>query len=109
MSHDRKNFIPRNEGFSCESCGFSTPPARGTFRNHCPNCLTSKHVDGDIPGDRSAECGGLMPAIAIEGTIDNLDLLHRCVLCGHEKRNKLASDDNQEAIFALLESPKNGH
>lgn len=27
------------------------------FWNHCPNCLSSKHVD-EMPGDREAKCGG---------------------------------------------------
>lgn len=99
----QKNFIPRNEGFVCEACGTPVPPAQGTFRNHCPNCLTSKHVDDAIPGDRAATCTGLMPAMAAEGSNpDNLDLVHRCQTCGKTMRNRTAPDDNQEAIFTLL-------
>ncbi|WDF05905.1 RNHCP domain-containing protein [Shouchella hunanensis] len=33
--------------------------ANGSYRNHCPFCLYSKHQD-IIPGDRASTCGGLM-------------------------------------------------
>lgn len=86
--------IPRNEAFTCDACQHIVPPARGTFRNHCPRCLTSKHVDGEVPGDRAATCQGLMPTIAIEGpTPDQLDLVQECIRCGHTKRNRTAPDD----------------
>ncbi|MAF80606.1 RNHCP domain-containing protein [bacterium] len=95
--------MPRNEGFVCDWCGFNAPPASGTFRNHCPACLASKHVDGPTPGDRSETCGGLMPALEVEGVDpDSLDLVHRCEKCGFTRRNKIASDDNREVIVALM-------
>ncbi|MEK7557331.1 MAG: RNHCP domain-containing protein [Patescibacteria group bacterium] len=83
MSQQRKNFIPINEGFTCESCHAQVGPAKGTFRNHCPQCLTSKHVDDALPGDRASTCGGCMKLVRIEGTDpDNLDLIHQCVAWG---------------------------
>lgn len=103
MLVNRQNFIPKNEGFICEACGQNVPPAKGTFRNHCPNCLTAKHVDKDTPGDRASTCTGLMPTIRIEGTDpDNLDLMQQCQACGHIQRNRTAADDNKETIFSLL-------
>jgi hypothetical protein len=96
----RKNFIPRNDGFSCEQCGADVPPAQGTFRNHCPHCLTSKHVDDALPGDRAAACGGLMPTVGYEGTDpDKLDLIQECEACGKRHRNRLAPDDTKEKLF----------
>lgn len=45
-----------------------------------------------------------MPAVGVEGTDpDTLDVVHRCTTCGKTMRNKIASDDNKEAIFKLLE------
>lgn len=100
----RKNFIPRNEAFVCEVCSENVPPAKGTFRNHCPKCLTSKHVDGATPGDRTNNCGGQMAVIGIEGTNTNkLDIVHACNICGKVRRNRTANDDSKERIFALLE------
>lgn len=94
-------FIPRNDSFTCEQCGTEVPPAQGTFRNHCPQCLTSKHVDASIPGDRLSSCLGLMPTVGYGGTDpDKLDLVQKCERCGKEMRNRLAPDDNKEKIFS---------
>ena len=51
---------PCNDSFTCKVCGrLVTPDAAGTdHRNHCPNCLSSLHVDIE-PGDREADCGGI--------------------------------------------------
>lgn len=102
MPDSRKNLIPRNEGFVCDSCGHLNPPAPKTSRNHCRVCLTSKHVD-NTPGDRANACRGLMPAISVEGTDpDHLDLIHRCQTCQKTQRNRTAPDDDKEAIFSLM-------
>ena len=96
----RKNFIPRNEGFACEQCKESVPPALGTFRNHCPHCLTSKHVDESVPGDRAATCGGLMPTTRYEGTDpDLIDLVQECSRCNKVMRNRVARDDDIQLLI----------
>ncbi|HTX82092.1 MAG TPA: RNHCP domain-containing protein [Streptosporangiaceae bacterium] len=47
-------------GFSCEyRCVVVTPLTSGSYRNHCPVCLWSKHLDVG-PGDRLSGCGGRM-------------------------------------------------
>ena len=55
-----------NEVFICKSCGREVVPsgAGSDHRNHCPNCLTSLHVD-EKPGDRMAECGGHMEPVSV--------------------------------------------
>lgn len=96
-------FITINEGFICEACGVEVPPAQQTCRNHCTKCLASKHVDDAIPGDRASACGGLMTASAVEGSDpDKLDIIHVCSVCGKKQRNKSASDDSRDALFALM-------
>lgn len=53
----KKNFIHCQEDFVCEVCGTKV---KGTsYTNHCPNCLWSKHVDQNVPGDRAELCHGL--------------------------------------------------
>lgn len=105
----RKNFIPRNDSFTCEACGVVVPPAPETFRNHCPECLTSKHVDSALPGDRAAVCGGLMPTIRIEGTDpDNLDLIQECLHCGKTAHNRTSPDDNRQVVMHRLTSQAHG-
>ncbi|MET1001543.1 MAG: RNHCP domain-containing protein, partial [Acidimicrobiia bacterium] len=57
--HGSRRGAPRS--FRCRRCGLDVSyDAPGTaHRNHCPNCLWSRHVD-DRPGDRAAECGSAM-------------------------------------------------
>ena len=45
------------EDFTCGQCGAAV--TGDGYTNHCPLCLWSRHVDIN-PGDRAAECGGLM-------------------------------------------------
>ena len=47
-------FDPCQESFTCKNCGWLvTPAGAGTrHRNHCPNCLCSRHVDEE-PGARA--------------------------------------------------------
>ncbi|MDP9295571.1 MAG: RNHCP domain-containing protein, partial [Actinomycetota bacterium] len=69
--------------FTCGRCGLSVPMhAPGSaHRNHCPNCLWSRHLDDD-PGDRDADCGSLMEPIAITVRGDGeWVLVHRCGGC----------------------------
>lgn len=97
-------FTVINESFICKACGASVPPAKSTCRNHCNKCLVSQHVDDKLPGDRASGCKGLMKAIRIEGTDpDRLILTHKCMQCGKVQRNKVASDDDKEAIFSLFQ------
>ena len=48
-----------NVGFVCEHCGGMVLPASASYRNHCPFCLYSKHVDME-PGDRQNTCAGMV-------------------------------------------------
>lgn len=57
---------PCEESFLCKNCGYPVSPmGAGTeHRNHCPNCLCSLHLDIE-PGDRAADCGGIMEPISV--------------------------------------------
>ena len=86
--------------------------APGTaHRNHCPSCLWSKHVDGVIPGDRSADCHARMEpiSIAVRGNGEWV-IIHRCVACNELSSNRTAADDNplmlvRMAIRPLAQAP----
>jgi DNA-directed RNA polymerase subunit RPC12/RpoP len=84
----------KNTGFVCANCTREVPPlANGSYRNHCPYCLHSLHVDIN-PGDRASDCGGLLEPIGVDysgkkGWI----IVSQCVKCGQIKRNKAALDD----------------
>ncbi len=86
----RKNPIARNEAFLCAKCGFDVPEAPGSaVRNHCPRCLHSLHVDGDVPGDRASDCGGLMAPVELSQRDGGFRLTQRCQRCGHQRVNRL--------------------
>ncbi|MBS4910316.1 MAG: RNHCP domain-containing protein [Subdoligranulum variabile] len=66
-------------------------PAGTQHRNHCPNCLTSLHLDNE-PGDRAADCGGQMEPVAVwvrKG--GEWAIIHRCRLCGKLTSNRIAA------------------
>lgn len=107
----------RDEGFRCERCGIDVPPlGRGTCRNHCPACLTSRHVDAEVPGDRLASCGGLMTAISARSDARRgIVVVHRCDRCGAERVNRIADarpgvrmPDSMEAVWALMQRVAEG-
>lgn len=89
-------FLPRQEPFTCSHCGCSVAPLpSGTYRNHCPKCLWSRHVDEEGPGDRRSSCDGMMEPIGIDHDgKKGFVLLHRCRKCRAERRNKAAPDDD---------------
>lgn len=98
-----KKFIYRNEGFVCEVCGYENRPADSTCRNHCVRCLCSKHVDSN-PGDRLANCGGIMRPIRVEIRSGvPYRVVHLCEKCGFERPNKILEDDSRERIFEISE------
>ncbi len=99
-------FTHKNEPFTCEHCGQHVPAAASGCRNHCPFCLTSKHVD-IFPGDRANPCQGLLRAISYHmDSQKGLMLDFRCDGCGAitrniANRNDPICPDNYEKILAL--------
>jgi hypothetical protein len=97
---------PRNEqdqAFKCGHCRqfIGAPIAGGRQRNHCPNCLYSRHVDDTMPGDRKSTCGSLMKPIGLMTRRNGEEvLIHECLGCGKQDPNRIAADDNP----VLLES-----
>ncbi len=93
--------------FTCQYCGRTVSlTAPGTeYRNHCPWCLRSIHVDNQ-PGDRAANCGGIMEPIAISVRRGKeWVIIHRCTTCGTLKENRIAGDDNEVALLSLAVRP----
>lgn len=98
---------PCNEPFTCKVCGRLVVPcgAGSEHRNHCPNCLSSRHLDNE-PGDRSAECGGVMEAIAVWVRKNGeWAVIHRCRICGVLSSNRIAADDNPMKLISLAMKP----
>lgn len=91
------------ENFVCGKCGAAV--VGDGYTNHCPACLTSRHVDQDGPGDRASRCGGLMPAVAIETDKGGETVIvQRCETCGLTRRCRRAKGDSDEAILAVAKA-----
>jgi hypothetical protein len=90
-----KEFTRRTENFVCEIC--STAITGDGYTNHCPSCLWSKHVDIN-PGDRASECQGMMRPVEYDL---KKGILHKCVVCGFERYNKLQAKDNYHKVIEL--------
>jgi RNHCP domain len=90
--------------FKCGRCRAFVGPTviGGRHRNHCPICLTSRHVDLRRPGDRASPCRALMPAIGVAYRSNGEQMVvHRCNGCGIERQNRVAADDNPIAMLRL--------
>jgi DNA-directed RNA polymerase subunit RPC12/RpoP len=89
-----------DEGFICAVCGADVAPLGRTARDHCPRCLSSLHLDIN-PGDRAADCGGVLKPTGIRTGKKGIQILYRCQNCGETKANIAAEDDNYELICKI--------
>ena len=53
------------------------------------------------PGDRQETCLGMMEPIGIEERGGEYIILHRCIKCGFEKKNKSSKDDDFEVLLRI--------
>ena len=95
-----KKFTMIDEEFKCENCGAFVNKLNYTARDHCPNCLYSKHVD-IMPGDRLNTCMGLMKPIGIEKYKNTYKIIYKCLKCSNIHKNIVATDDNYDLIVKL--------
>jgi hypothetical protein len=97
-----------NTGFTCEHCSQEVvPTTNGSYRNHCPFCLYSKHLD-IAPGDRQCMCHGLMKPAGLKYNTDKgFQIVHECLICGYRTVNKVAEytiqPDEINEIIKLLQ------
>lgn len=97
---EQKQFQRTIENFTCENCGVKVEGSG--YTNHCPKCLWSKHVDIN-PGDRAADCGGMMEPTGIENKSDVFYVVQKCKKCGHIRRNKLVKGDDFNTAVELMQ------
>lgn len=97
---ETKRFQKNVEDFKCENCGAEV--SGNGYTDHCPKCLYSKHVDVN-PGDRAAECGGLMAPVTVERVTDGYKISYVCQKCGYLHSVKSAAEDDFEEIVNVAE------
>ncbi len=101
--------------FTCLHCGafVSVDAALSGVcnRNHCPYCLSSRHLDQFEAGDRLSACKARMRPIGLTFKRNvkkyahqgELMLVHRCEDCDKVSINRIAADDDGEKLLAVLE------
>lgn len=99
-----KRFKMIDESFTCINCGESVKSLGYTARDHCPKCLCSLHVDIN-PGDRKADCNGLLEPMTIEKFKGSYKIIYKCKKCGMIKKNVMAKDDNMDLIIKIASNP----
>ena len=92
-----------DENFICENCGYEVKKLGYTARDHCPNCLYSKHVDIN-PGDRSNNCMGLLEPVSIEKYKNTYKIIYKCLKCNEYHKNIMANDDDFDIIIKLSQN-----
>ncbi len=111
--------VNKEKEFYCINCGrevFSPKLVGTAHRNHCPYCLFSVDVDID-PGDRKSKCRGLMKPIGLTFKHEGKDkygsyrqgelmLIHECLDCDKISINRIAGDDDSDAIMDIFEKSK---
>lgn len=118
MKKKSKSTPKRPPGFVCDHCQqwVAITPRMGTrYRNHCPNCLHSKHVGQQGRGDRGTFCSGAMEPIGLTFKHEGMDkysgkprqgeimLIHQCRRCNQTSINRIAADDDPQSILLVLE------
>ncbi|MCW2760505.1 MAG: hypothetical protein JWR85_706 [Marmoricola sp.] len=87
------------EDFTCQNCG--TLNHGDGYTNHCSRCLHSKHVDV-APGDRDAQCQGLMVPVDVQVERGRRVLVHRCARCGVERRCRTSDEDDVAVMNEIM-------
>jgi hypothetical protein len=81
-------------------------------RNHCPYCLWSCHLDLYAAGDRLSACKAPMRPVGLTmkksrnkyqpQARGELMLIHQCTDCYALSINRIAADDDSEAVLAVF-------
>ncbi|MDO8512352.1 MAG: RNHCP domain-containing protein [bacterium] len=101
MTLQTRKFTAINEAFACLNCGKQVEKTKSSYRNHCPFCLCSQHVDV-FPGDRLENCHGIMTAVGLTQKHNEWIITHRCRTCDKEQNNKVAIDDSKDELLRLF-------
>ncbi len=94
----------QNTDFVCVVCRQRVTALRnGGYRNHCPFCLSSLHLDDRVPGDRKSHCHGIMKACKVQFSGNKgWQIVHKCLTCGAERVNKIAERDVQSDDWTMI-------
>ncbi|WP_047867866.1 RNHCP domain-containing protein [Nocardiopsis sp. RV163] len=99
--------VTRTGSFACVRCGLSVSrlgPGGGP-RDHCPSCLSSRHVQ-DRAGGGASDCGGRMAPISVAVPRGGpWTLIHRCGVCDEMSESAVSPDDNPLVLMRIAVRP----
>ncbi|WP_116243710.1 RNHCP domain-containing protein [Nocardiopsis sp. FIRDI 009] len=107
MSTTEPEPAPDVSAFTCVRCGLtvSALDPDGGPRDHCPSCLSSRHVV-DRTDEGASRCGGRMAPISVAVPRGGAWLLiHRCTLCDEMSGSAVATDDNHLVLMRIAVRP----
>jgi hypothetical protein len=98
----------------CHNFVSAEPALSGVHnRNHCPYCLSSRHLDLFEAGDRLSACKSSMRPVALarKNTAKKysgagqgeLMVVHVCDQCGKPCINRMAADDDPGRVLEIFE------
>lgn len=93
--------------FICLHCGLTVSAFApdGDERDHCPNCLTSRHVH-DQHDDGVSDCAARMTPLSVVVPSDGRwRLVHRCVGCDELSEGVVAGDDSPLLLMRIAVRP----
>ncbi|MEW6094066.1 MAG: RNHCP domain-containing protein [Chloroflexota bacterium] len=106
---------PLASDFRCLHCGNHISILQITSgvhnRNHCPICLWSRHLDLAAAGDRLSACKAPMRPLGLTMKPGHnkyapgggeLMLVHLCFDCGRLSINRIAADDDVQALLEIF-------
>lgn len=83
-------------------------------RNHCPYCLSSRHLDLFAAGDRLSACQARMQPVALtlkrsarkyaRPGDGELMLVHVCEACDKVSLNRIAADDDNATLLSTFQA-----
>ncbi len=106
------------DDFICRHCGAFVSAGEMLSgvrnRNHCPYCLSSRHLDQFESGDRLSACKARMKPVGLTfkritkkyagHQHGELMLVHLCEGCGKVSINRIAADDDNIRILDILKT-----
>jgi hypothetical protein len=119
-SHERQLHSSFGD-FVCMNCRNFVSAEAGLsgvhHRNHCPYCLTSRHLDLYKAGDRLSACKASMRPVALtikrtlkkysSERMGEIMLVHQCIECGKISVNRIAADDSSRILLTVYEASLN--
>jgi hypothetical protein len=103
----RSDPVPRTGSFACVRCGLTVSllDPEGEPRDHCPSCLSSRHVLDRVGGGASG-CGGRMVPISVAAPRGGgWALIHRCRVCDEMSESAVSPDDNRLVLMRIAVRP----